>query len=112
MQQAQSIAQKIDELRPRFLALVAQRLDRFEEIRDQLEEAADPTALLEEVRFGAHRMVGLAATLGFSDLGALSQTAELAILAWTNGPSRAWPDAELLTSLDVMIGEMALLLAV
>jgi chemotaxis protein histidine kinase CheA len=108
MQNAQSIAQKIDELRPRFLELMAQRLDRFEEIRGQLETAKDPTPLLEEIRFGAHRMVGLAATLGFGDLGDLAQAAELAIM---RRPSRAAPDAQLLTAIDVLMGEMALLLA-
>lgn len=109
MQNAQSIAQKIDELRPRFLEVMAQRLDRFEEIRDQLETVTDPSALLEEIRFGAHRMVGLAATLGFGDLGDLAQAAELAILHRTD---RVWPDAQLLTAVDVLMGEMALLLAV
>lgn len=110
MQNLDSIALKIQELRPRFLALMSERLDRFEEIRDQLEGVQDPTALLDEIRFGAHRMVGLAATLGFVDLGTLSQRAELAILARATAKDKRWPDAELLTCLDVMMGEMALLL--
>lgn len=89
---------------------MAERLTRFEVIRDELDAVKDPGPLLDEIRFGAHRMVGLAATLGFADLGALSQAVELAILARSNGGDRAWPNAELLTAIDVMMGEMTLLL--
>lgn len=107
MQQSQAIAQKLAEIRPRFLAVLSQRLDRFEEIRDLL-DTADITPLLEELRAGAHSTVGLAATLGFGDLGALAQKVELHAnsILQTGNPTASLP--EFLACFDDLLGEMSL----
>ena len=109
MQHAAIIERKIDELRPRFLAMLSARLDRFEQIRDALATSDDPTPLLDELRVGTHRIVGLAATLGFADLGRLAQFVELTILRMSESPPSDQNCADLFDALDVLLGEMALL---
>ncbi len=109
MQHADVIERKIDELRPRFLLMLSSRLDRFEEIRDRLTATEDPTALLDELRLGAHRIVGLAATLGFSDLGALAHEVEVAILPDGGAVRHGPPAPDLLDLIDDFLGEIALL---
>jgi HPt (histidine-containing phosphotransfer) domain-containing protein len=104
------VAQKISEIRPRFLAALSQRLDRLEEIRDQLETVDDVWPLMVEIRSEAHTTVGLAATLGFHDLGLLAQEVEIFIhRAEKAGETSHFPE-DGLYKFDSMIGEMALLI--
>ena len=104
------IARKVAEIRPRFLVILSQRLDRFEEIRDLLETTHDSGPLLDEIRSGAHSTVGLATTLGYPDLGTLAQDVERAVHRMAEAGSRARPTREVLDSLDDLLGEMALIL--
>ena len=109
MQNASAIQRKIDEVRLRFVTMLAARLDRFEQIRDTLETSDDPAALLDELRFGAHRIVGLAATLGFADLGTLAHMVETTTLRASETGAHDVPSPGLLDAIDDLLGEMALL---
>lgn len=102
------IRQKIDEVRPRFVKMLASRLNRFETIRDSLETPGPHPELLDELRFGAHRIAGLAATLGFKDLGDLAHRAENLILQVTESGFRDLSKPEFLGAIDDLLGEMAL----
>lgn len=120
------LAQKIAEIRPRFLLILSERLERLEEVRDHLETAPDVLPLLEEIRSGAHRTAGLAATLGFRDLGSLSKEVDVMLyqmchrmghsIGQSTGQSRGktiphmsiTPDV--LDRIDSLLGEMALVL--
>lgn len=107
--QTEILSQKIAEIRPRFLAELSMRLDLFDALRDQIEAASDARPLLDELMYGAHRIAGLAATLGFGDLGDLSRRAEAAIRdSAATGATRA--SSEVLNRIDDFLGEMALLL--
>ncbi|GHC09267.1 MULTISPECIES: Hpt domain-containing protein [Gemmobacter] len=108
MQQAEIIARKIAEIRPRFLADLSARLDRFDALRDEIDSAADARPLLDELMQGAHRIAGLAATMGFGDLGQLSRQTELAIQSHRS-TSALRPPAALLDEIDDLLGEMALI---
>ena len=108
MQHAEIIARTIAEIKPRFLAAVATRLDRFEVIRDQLPTHGRPAPLLEELRIGAHRTVGLAASMGYVELGELSQKVEMAI---EGGSAEIARSAVFLAALDDLLVEMALAVA-
>ncbi|RID91570.1 hypothetical protein D2N39_12790 [Gemmobacter lutimaris] len=109
MQHSDIIARKIAEIRPRFLAELSVRLDRFDVLRDQIDTVADPGPLLDELMQGAHRNSGLAATLGFHELGQLSHRAELAIRDH-RATARPRPTSDLLDLIDDLLGEMALIL--
>ena len=110
MQNAEIIARKIAEIRPRFLLELSQRLDRLEEIRDALETAPDIVPLLGEIELGAHKTVGLATTLGFPDLGNLAHDAEMVVRRIAKAGNGTRPNAQDLERIDLMLGEMALIL--
>lgn len=110
MLQSQIIDKKVAEIRPRFLRLLAQRLNRFEEIRDLLETEPNLAPLLEEIGTGAHSIVGLAATLGFPDLGSLAQNVELVVNRVTSAETSTRSTIEYFDSIDDLLGEMALIL--
>lgn len=107
MQNAEIIARKIAEIRPRFLLELSQRLDRLEEIRDVLETAPDIVPLLGEIELGAHKTVGLATTLGFPDLGNLAHDAEMVVRRIAKAGNGTRPNAQDLERIDLMLGEMA-----
>ena len=110
MQPSKILAQKMAEIRPRFLDTLSRRLDRFENIRDALDTSADIRPLLEEIRNGAHTIIGLAATLGFSDLGRLAQEVEECILGIGKAEEARHRSSEFLGRFDALLGEMALVL--
>lgn len=109
------IASRLSALRIRFLDVLETRLSEVEVLRDRLEAAGEAEmARAECVRaicFAAHKTVGVAATLGFADLGLLSQRVELAA---TDHLERSEPPTTVrmvLALTDDMLGEMALILA-
>jgi len=104
--QPASLAQTINAMRPKFVAQTAERLDRFEVLRDRLETEGSQTAILDELRIGAHKMSGLAAMLGWPDLGDLAGKVEVAIEKAAGGGVQ--PDQScLIEVLDDLLGEMA-----
>lgn len=109
MNQSTIFANKLNEIRPKFLAQVLQRLDRFDEIRDELETSRNLDAQVAEIRMGVHKTVGLAGSLGFDDLGQLSAQVETALIdLGENGGITGPLPAEVLALLDDLLGEMAL----
>ncbi|MHC0053456.1 Hpt domain-containing protein [Actibacterium sp. D379-3] len=97
----------LDAIRLRFLSALSERLDDMEAIRDGLDSGPKKTAL-EAIQFGAHKTVGVAATLGFADLGDLSQRAEVMIADYLAGAPDAQSYQDILDATDDMLGEMAL----
>lgn len=110
MNTSPNIRHKLDELRPRFLAMVAERLDRFEYLRSQLHGAEDISALLDEIRSGAHRMAGLAAPLGFASLGSHALSADMMLGRIRMEAGAPQPTAEILDAVDLLLEEMARLI--
>ncbi|MEI4485945.1 Hpt domain-containing protein [Frigidibacter sp. MR17.14] len=109
------VTARVAEIRGRFLDVLESRLVELEAARSDLEEDDGidhgyRRQLIEAIRFGAHKTTGIAATVGFPELGRLSQVAELA--ADGHDPARATvPELNrLLHAVDDMLGEMALIL--
>lgn len=107
--------QTIDALRPRFFEMLSDRRAQFQQIRARLAALAGPQdregffsgtqtlpALLDDLGFGAHRIVGVAATFGFSTLGTLARTVERTRPAAPTDPRLA----QLLAALDDLLAEM------
>lgn len=99
-------AAKLAEMRPRFTATLAQRLEEMEDIRDSDIVLIDPARAMDMFRHYAHKTAGLAATMGFPDLGVLCFAAETAINRYVHNPALL-PVA--LDAVDDMLGEMALI---
>lgn len=97
---------KLAEMRPRFAATLALRLDHMEELRDSDTLLTDPAEAVELFRHYAHKTAGMAATMGFPELGELCFAAETAVNRYM---SHQIPLPEMLDGVDDMLGEMALI---
>lgn len=108
------VAQRIAEVRTRFLDTMDERIDEIDAARQQLARlGAHPgshTAVTDVIRFGSHKISGIALTLGFMDLGRLAQTTELTVQRFDAEPGSTSPEM-LFDTIDDLLGEMALLLA-
>jgi len=109
------IAGRLSALRIRFLNVIEARLTEVEVLRDLLDAGslseAERVDSVRAICFAAHKTVGVAATLGFGDLGLLSQRVELAA---TDHLEQREPPTTLrmvMALTDDMLGEMALILA-
>lgn len=109
------IADRLSALRIRFLNVLEARLTELEALRDRLEaggqDEADRLECLRAICFDAHKTVGVAATLGFADLGLLSQRVELAVTDYIERREPPTTVRMVLALTDDMLGEMALILA-
>lgn len=106
MSNSPDIRHKLEQLRPRFLEMVAERLERFQCLRNQLHATDDTALLLDEIRNGAHRMAGMAATLGFASLGAFALSVDMMIGRLRADGGHPTPTEEILDAIDLLIGEM------
>ena len=110
LQMSSQIAAKLAEMQPRFRISIRQRLDALETLREGPQLDRDPRTTLETIRAVAHKTVGLAAPMGYHELGALCSTAESSIddlLASLTPDQTAF--AATLSAIDDMLGEMALI---
>ncbi|MGH1354016.1 MAG: Hpt domain-containing protein [Thalassovita sp.] len=101
---------KLAEMRPRFAATLTGRLQEMEAMRDSQALYANPVEAIELFRHYAHKTAGMAATMGFPELGQLCTTAEVAINQLMSSPDQM--DAlfdPTLDAVDDMLGEMALI---
>lgn len=105
---AEMFAAKLAEMRPRFAATLVERLDHMEELRDAPTLEADPTEAMEMFRHYAHKTAGMAATMGFPELGELCFAAEIAVNRFSDG---LLPLNQTLDTVDDMLGEMALIVS-
>ncbi|WP_305666244.1 Hpt domain-containing protein [Frigidibacter sp.] len=109
------IASRLSALRIRFLDVLETRLNEVEALRDALEAGGLPQAVREDhvraICFAAHKTVGVAATLGFADLGMLSQRVELAATDHLEHREPPTTPRMVVALTDDMLGEMALILA-
>jgi len=109
------IASRLSALRIRFLDVLEGRLAEVELLRDSLErDDRSEEARVECVRaicFAAHKTLGVAATLGFADLGVLSQRVELAATDYLDRREPPTTARMVIMLTDDMLGEMALILA-
>ncbi|MEI4471168.1 Hpt domain-containing protein [Frigidibacter sp. MR17.24] len=111
----QAVSARVAEIRGRFLDVLEGRLVELEAARSDLEEddgldLAYRARLLDLIRFGAHKTTGIAATVGFPELGRLSQIAELATDGHDPASASTSDRQRLLDAVDDMLGEMALIL--
>ncbi|MDF1802410.1 Hpt domain-containing protein [Thalassovita sp.] len=97
---------KLAEMRPRFAATLGDRLDHMEELRDSDTLNTAPADAMEVFRHYAHKTAGMAATMGFPELGELCFAAEMAVNRYMENPVEL-PTA--LNAVDDMLGEMALI---
>lgn len=108
------IASKLSALRLRFLDVLESRMIECEALRDRLEAGlseAERGGAVRAICFAAHKTVGVAATLGFADLGMLSQRVELAVTDYLDRSEPPTTIRMVISLTDDMLGEMALILA-
>nr|WP_269150486.1 Hpt domain-containing protein [Frigidibacter albus] len=109
------IANRLSALRIRFLDVLEIRMTECEALRDSLEAGtlpeADRVGAVRAICFAAHKTVGVAATLGFADLGMLSQRVELAATDYIDRSEPPTTVRMVVSLADDMLGEMALILA-
>lgn len=109
------IANRLSALRIRFLDVLETRLTECEALRDRLDAGTLPEAeRIHDIRalcFAAHKTVGVAATLGFADLGLLSQRVEMAASDHLDRREPPTTARMVVALADDMLGEMALILA-
>lgn len=96
-------------VRPRFLATLSERLDRMEGLRDILDEDRRRREPLLLIRADAHKTVGVAATLGYPELGRIAREAEAALDRFLADDAERECDDDLLSAIDSLLGEMALI---
>lgn len=77
----QIIANAIEGLRPRFMAAMAEHLDQLESAYDILVLNNQAQDALHESASRAHRVAGIAATFGWTEVGALARQSEDALNA-------------------------------
>jgi uncharacterized protein (DUF169 family) len=106
---AELFAAKLAEMRPRFAATLVQRLTEMEDMRDSDTLLADPAQAMELFRHYAHKTAGMAATMGFPDLGEVSFAAEAAVNRYLENPENPENLSVALDAVDDMLGEMALI---
>lgn len=102
------VARQLELVRPRFLAALAERLERMEELLELLCEDRRRREPAELLRAEAHRTVGVAATLGYRDLGRLAQEAEARLDAHVAAKPGTPCDDATITAVEELLGEMAL----
>ncbi|WP_420569276.1 Hpt domain-containing protein [Thalassovita sp.] len=107
---AELFAAKLDEMRPRFAATLSGRLNEMEEMRDSHVLYSNPVDAIELFRHNAHKTAGMAATMGYPDLGMLCTAVEVAIDTLLSSPAQMDELFDhMLNAVDDMLGEMALI---
>ena len=99
---------QLDVIRTRFIAALTERLDRMERWRDIVDEDRKCREPLMSIRMDAHKTVGVAKTLGFPELGSLAREVETALDGFLETDASWACDDILLSKIDDMLGEMAL----
>ena len=80
MIQSDILSTMIAQLRPKFISALAERLALFQAIRGALGGPLQTREMMADLRMGLHKSAGLAATMGFDEVGALSRELELVIV--------------------------------
>ncbi|WP_417770426.1 Hpt domain-containing protein [Stappia sp.] len=70
---------RLGSVRDRFVAILDERLDALEVLRDALEQEETRVSALEDIRFIVHKIAGTAGTLGFEHVGTLAARTETRI---------------------------------
>jgi chemotaxis protein histidine kinase CheA len=83
--------------RARFRGLTIERILAFEGFRQQAEHPETAQAAFLGIRDLAHKISGVAATLGFAEAGSFAQTVEQSVI---QSLARKLPDAETLAQID------------
>ncbi|MGV8953352.1 MAG: Hpt domain-containing protein, partial [Cypionkella sp.] len=81
----------------RFRGLTIERILAFEGFRQQAEHPETAQAAFLGIRDLAHKISGVAATLGFAEAGSFAQTVEQSVI---QSLARKLPDAETLAQID------------
>ena len=102
----QILQRKLNELRPRFLAVLADRLDRLKRRREEIEGAPDPTNALRQILADAHQTAGTAASFGFKALGTVCSRSEEAIGSHLSGKSPRPSLEDITATIDDLMSEM------
>lgn len=74
-----ALQSRLGSVRDRFVAILDERLDTLEVLRDALEQEETRVSALEDIRFIVHKIAGTAGTLGFEHVGALAARTEMRI---------------------------------
>lgn len=82
-------------VRSRFLALIVPRVLEFEAFRRQINEGGEATAALAGIGALAHKISGVAATLGFHQVGQLAAQVDRRIVGGRGAPlPPVWREVE------------------
>lgn len=106
----QELSERLGTIRTRFLGVLSQRRAEFQEIRLELIADAGADNALDELRFGVHKILGVASTLGFDDLGHLASVTIQDIDIFGKSNATTIKDGNVSHSLDRLIDEMTSLL--
>lgn len=102
----QILQNKLHAMRPRFLALLAERSDRLEALSEEIDAGAGAIEPFLEFRSDSHKIAGAAAYFGFNELGLLASQSEQAITAYLAESRQASLFAAVTASIDDLLGEM------
>ena len=105
-EQSDVLTKALGEVRERFLYDLDQRICDFEHLKGLIETGSDRTDAIRAVAMVAHKIRGVAPTLGLARMGALAGSLEdlLANPAGHSTPSAAWREAA--PVLETLLDEM------
>ncbi len=104
------LSERLGTIRTRFLGILSQRSTEFKEIRLELTAGAGADNALDELRFGVHKILGVASTLGFDTLGHLASVTIQDIDSFGKSGADTILNSSVLRSLDQLLEEMASIL--
>ncbi|WP_085847242.1 Hpt domain-containing protein [Pacificibacter marinus] len=81
------LARMIEGMREKFIADICVKLHEIETLQSELTKVAGRGDALRALSFIAHRLSGVAATVGFRDLGDCASAVEAEIMAQDKSPS-------------------------
>lgn len=76
---------KLDTIRAKFIALLDDRLDELECLREHIDQEEQSQNALRQTQSIAHKIYGSAGTLGFTDLGQSAAETEEVIINYLTG---------------------------
>ncbi|MEH6359728.1 MAG: Hpt domain-containing protein [Amylibacter sp.] len=89
-QATQDILQgQLETIRAKFIALLDDRLDELEYLRELIEQDGQRQKALQQTQFIAHKIYGSAGTLGLTEIGQLAAKTEETIIQYLSGKSNS-----------------------
>jgi chemotaxis protein histidine kinase CheA len=104
-----SMQRAISDMRPRFIAALAERLITMNEARATIAAAGPLPQSLRTIQFLAHKTSGVAATLGFEAMGKLTAHVDAGVDAFLKAPDDPTHRDALIAAIDRMIAAITVI---